>query len=203
MNGCLACDWYPKLIAAAIPTIKSVLVPINSWEEFGTVLESNRHLFPTFIRFCNASPKDVIEPIFTDNTSSIIETFKSSARTFYMMDSPHGACVMFRELVDIDHEVRCFWNGALRAVSGPLYYIDPQLRQLIESSVLDFFAIYEDKIPYKTCAIDLCINDGFPFIVEINSYDKASAELFDWDHDEQILLSSANPVFKYYPEFQF
>jgi hypothetical protein len=222
------CEWYKFLIENDIPTISTTIRKVESWDHFVDLNNQHRDLFPCFIRFCNASPKDcrmcqdknqsVSSDIFSGRdtcifdkpSESIITQFKSSSRTWFMMDANnvHKCHVMYREIVSIDYELRCFWyNQKLIAVSGPNQYVNEQIQTEIKNSVDNFFEIYGDKFKRHSMGnmvIDLCYNDGFPFVIELNEFNSSGWELFNVE-ERQFALSEFNTecVFKFYEEFEW
>ena len=121
------CYWYNEFVKDGIPIINSKIYNTkNNWSNVKNILKKNLKKENQFIRFCNASPKDICMPIFNiNNIEKIVNTFKNSNRTGYMMNNEnHDTHLIIRDLIPIDYEVRCFWhNYKLRAVSGPLFYI--------------------------------------------------------------------------------
>ena len=203
------CSWYPELIEANIPIIKSKILPTdNDYNQLSVILDN--HLSDqNFLRFCNASPKDVCVPIFGKNNSidEIINVFSQSARTHYMFHNMnHNTHLMIRDVTKINYEVRCFWHlNQLRAVSGPLFFVGTTENR-IKDQILQFFDQYGPDLPYTSMTIDLGISDDEVFIIEINSFgidSQASAELFDWELDYDILYHSKTPIFKFYDRFQW
>jgi len=199
-----ACNWYPELASSNIPTIKStILCTDNDYQKMDDLLK--QHLHNTkFIRFCNASPKDITLPMFSKN-DNIIDIFKTSNRTAHMMHSCHKTHLMIRDVINIDYEVRCFWHrDTLRAISGPLCYVTPDVQKHIMHIVDNFFATYGDDIIYDSCTIDLGITANDAYIIEFNSFGCdawASAELFDWIDDFEILHNSQIPFYRFKNEF--
>jgi hypothetical protein len=162
-----------------------------------------------FIRFCNASPKDITQPIFGPNLSPIevINIFKKSNRTCYMFDGNHMTHLIIRPVVNIEYELRCFWHKhKLRAVSGPLFYVNDEMQANIKLIVNQFFIEHGSHICYNSCTIDLGLTNDIPFIIEINSFGLdmlASAELFKWEEDFTILYNSNEPIYKFKKEFEW
>jgi hypothetical protein len=201
------CEWYPKLLKNNIPTINTKIVEIKSWDEFDMTNKSNAELFPCFMRFCNASPKDCCNGIFEKPSKKIIECFKSSSRTWFMLENEetHPCHIMYRDVIYIDYEFRCFWyKGFLTAVSGPSIYVDEDIQQSIIDSVTDFFDLHGANIPFDTVVFDMCYNDGFPFVIECNNFEASGLELFH--PDEKHLIYNDDPdecVYKFKKLYEF
>jgi hypothetical protein len=204
------CHWYPLLVQNNIPVISSTIKCINNdTKQMENILNDNLTDEPDYIRFCNASPKDVINPIFDCYThvGDIVNIFKQSPRTFYMFENNHQTHLILRPIVNITYEVRCFWHQKqLRAVSGPEYYINLKDQKEIELTINDFFKTYGPFISYNSATIDLGIHDGKAFIIELNSFGLdmlAGAHLFDWQQDFNILYNSPQPIYKFKGEFEW
>jgi len=203
------CNWYDELIESNIPIIKSEIFSID------TKLENNMEMILSkilvdkdlkFIRLCNASPKDVSVCIANCETdiNSIINIFKTSHRTNYMLDGDHAHLVV-RPFVKIDYELRCFWhNHKLRAVSGPEYYVNDFDQERIKNMIENFFKKYGSEIVYNSVTIDIGICSDSVFIIEFNSFGPdmlAGAEHFNWNSDFMTIFNSNKVVYKFKNEF--
>lgn len=192
-----ACNWYPKLVAAGIPTIDSKL------GLFGDLKDLLSGPGSSFVRGCCASPKDVCDPIF-DNFQDAHNALVLSERTGSEM------CHVFvREIVQIEVECRCFMHKRnLNAIS--LYvYLDEEEKEIYVNKILDFFEVYGDKLPYNSAVVELATIDGsdFPLVVEFNSFgidQFAGASRFDWEVDKEILYGKMErPVVRMPNEFDW
>ena len=196
------CQWYDELINKNIPTIDSIIMTYDEFNEIDSDDEK-------FIRLCNASPKDIKLPIFNLlDKEDINKTLLTSNRTKYMFNNKyHKPHVVLRDIVNIDYEVRCFWHKyKLRAISGPINYVDVDTQHKIKQLVLQFFDDHGKKIIYNSVTIDIGICKDNVFIIEFNSFGIdmiASAEYFDWFEDFNILYNSIEPIFKFKNEFEF
>jgi hypothetical protein len=192
------CQWHPTLFN--VPMIEASIYNINN---MNNVIEE--HLTHHFVRFCNASPKDICKPIFKKG-DDVLSVFKSSPRTNYMFDLPDHHIIL-RPIVKIDHEVRCFWhNFKLRAVSGPGYYIDNDNQNNIKTLINDFFKNYKDEIVYHSATFDIGIEDDKAFIIEINSFGidmLAGSGHFKWHEDFMILYNAKEPLYRFKGEFDW
>jgi hypothetical protein len=209
------CHWYDELVNADIPVIDAELLCIhNDPVKMKDVLK-NKLKTEKFIRFCNASPKDIVEPIFSKDgvdgiIDDIIDVFKNSNRTNYMFELDvvkHDTHLVLRPVVKIDHEVRCIWhNYKLRAVSGPTYYVDEDIQQLIKHKINLFFKSYGADIMYNSAVIDIGIENDNIFIIEFNSFGSdmlARIAEFDWEDDFMVLYNSKEPVYRFHKEFEW
>ncbi len=203
------CNWYNGLIEFGVPVIKSEIFCIdknleNNFESVLTKILVGNDL--KFLRLCNASPKDISTCIVNCNSdiNEIINIFKTSHRTSYMLDSDHIHLVA-RPHVKIDYELRCFWhNNNLRAVSGPEYYVNDIDQENIKNIIKSFFQTYGEGILHNSATIDIGICDNEAFIIEFNSFGSdmlAGAEHFNWKSDFMTLFNSEEPVFKFKNEF--
>lgn len=205
-----SCYWYPYLILNNVPTIKSIIIETDNLDSIRNEIDDNINEYP-FVRLCNASPKDYHKGCIFQSAIQVVEALENSARTWFMLNTKitkHKICVMMREKVEIDYEVRCFYNNGLRAVSCNYCKDDFVNINEFENIIIDFFEIYGDKMPYEQSTIDLGINKDFDdaFIIEFNSFginSKAGAELFDWREDFHILYHSDIPTFKYKSYFEW
>lgn len=249
------CNWYDELIKEGIPVIPSKIICIhNDTTIMKNILDKELTDEYKFLRFCNASPKDIIEPIFNKNSPDICNVFQTSHRTNYMFNtnlisniplvnntlnntlyipstdtssinsfstcaSLHKTHLVIRPVVHIDHEVRCLWHKhKLRAVSGPLYYVNDVIQNDIKNAVDHFFQTYGSSIPYNSATIDLGINlsanlnnnnlnnNYKTFIVEINSFGSdmlAVSAHFNWKEDFMILYNAKTPVYRFKEEFEW
>jgi len=205
------CNWYNELIDADIPVIESITYCTkNDPKIMEQILEKNlTNEKNKFIRFCNASPKDIVNPIFNnlDKIDNIVNIFQTSNRTNYMFESDHPTHLVVRPVVQIDHEVRCVWhNYKLRAVSGPTYYVDDLVQKHIEHIINNFFQTYGPDIVFNSATIDIGIYADMVFIIEINSFGSdmlARISFFDWGADFMILHNSNKPIYRFKPEFEW
>lgn len=191
------CHWYDELIEANIPVIKSDVYDVTNLDILHDILHEEK-----FIRLCNASPKDISSCLFNGNIDSIIDIFKTSARTSYMLESDHIHLVL-RPVVKMDHELRCFWHKhQLRAVSGPEYYIENT--ESIKNKIILFFDTYGKDIIYNSAVIDIAIHLDNVFIIEFNSFGSdmlAGVGHFKWD--EPLLYHADKPVFRFKSKYQW
>lgn len=203
------CNWYDELIQSEIPVIKSEIFCIdiqaeNNMESILTKILFNEDL--KFIRLCNASPKDIDICVANckSDIKSIINLFKTSHRTNYMLDENHIHLVV-RPYIKIDYELRCFWhNHKLRAVSGPEYYVNDYDQENIKTMIENFFNKYGSEIVYNSVTIDIGICVDSVFIIEFNSFGPdmlAGAEHFNWKSDFMTLFNSSKVVYKFKNEF--
>ncbi len=203
------CNWYDELIESNIPVIKSEIFCIdnnleNNFESVLSKILVGDDL--KFLRLCNASPKDVSSCVVNcnSNVDEIMNIFKTSHRTSYMLETEHIHLVA-RPFVKIDYELRCFWhNNKLRAVSGPEYYVNDVNREIIKTIIKIFFEIHGNNISYNSATIDIGICDNEAFIIELNSFGPdmlAGAEHFNWKSDFMTLFNSQEPVFKFKDEY--
>lgn len=203
------CNWYTELINANIPVIKSDIYCINNNPEtMKQILKDNIIMGENkFIRFCNASPKDIVNPIFEADPNQIVNIFQTSNRTNYMFDSNHQTHVVIRPIVQIDHEVRCFWhNHKLRAISGPEYYINDIQQDRIKNMINNFFELHGEDIAFNSATLDIGIYNDSVFIIEINSFGSdmlAGAGHYNWTTDFMILYNADKPVYKFKSEFEW
>lgn len=198
------CQWYELVKDSNIPTPKSVIQPIQPTQN---TIEFPVDLERFFVRCCNASPKDVCDCVFDifDDETFVLQTINSSTRT--KLDCH----VIFREIVNIKHEFRCFWNDGLRAVCS-FDYIPTENRNDVERNIVRFFELFRD-FPLKSCCIDIAIvkndeNDEKDelLLIEINDFgvgSLASAELYDWEEDYEVLHNSTTVDFRYKKEFEW
>lgn len=204
------CKWYNKLITTNVPVIESKLYHIGNDVNIMVKILSNEFLSDDtkFLRFCNASPKDVVTPIFDNETPihDIVNVFKTSKRTKYMLDDC-CAHLVIRPIVEINHEVRCFWHKyKLRAVSGPDYHVEQNVQKHIEQTITQFFDNYGKTLTYNSAVIDVGMCGSNAFIIEINNFGTdmlTGAGHFDWGSDCMTLYNSETPVFKYKEEFSW
>ena len=190
-----------------IPVIKSTIYKLSNINDM-VILKDVLTNDPQFLRLCNASPKDICQPLFTnqENVDDIINVFKSSSRTFYMFDQNH-CCLVVRPQVQIDYEVRCYWHEyQLRAVCGPGFYIDENIQNNIKLLILQFFTTYNKNITYNSATIDLGIHQNDVFVIEFNSFGSdmlAGLYYFDWQEDFMILYNSKEPVFRFKDKYSW
>ena len=205
------CNWYNELLKANIPVIKSKCFCINNDINVmkNILLEELTDKYK-FIRFCNASPKDIISPIFNmfDEPDDIINIFTSSHRTNYMFDNiQHLTHIVIRPVIKIDHEVRCVWHDyILRAVSGPSYYINEDDKLIIKLLVDKFFQQHGCNIVFNSAIIDIGITQDDVYIIEINSFGVDMLSIighFDWENDFMVLYNSDTPVYRFKQEFEW
>lgn len=204
-----ACNWYDELIDESIPTIKSNLFCIdNDYNVMKNILDSNL-IGKKFLKFCNACPKDIYPlPIFENkDTNEIINIFKKSNRTNFMIDSTHKTHLMIRDVVNIKYEVRCFWHKfKLRAISGPDFFVNLEQQEYIKKMITIFFEKYGQYISYNSATIDIGLFEDDVFVIEINSYGidgQAGAELFKWKEDFNILYNATEPIYRFMSEFHW
>lgn len=199
-----ACKWYPYLIKNNIPTINSNLISTTMLDLREDLSDNWKEGDKKFIRTCGSSPKDMIDvPIFA-NPKRAADSLMRSARTLNIMHnySHLGKTHLFiRDVATIDYECRCFIHDhKLRAVSV-YQYIELDKRSEFEEYILDFMQLYEDKLPYNSCIMELGLEEGgFPFVVEFNSFGIdgfADASLFDWNKEYPILYYSEKVEFRY------
>lgn len=203
-----ACKWYDYFVKYNIPTINSVLIKGKTFEDISDDIEYKLFDYQ-FVRLCNASPKDYTKNCIFDDLESIKTALENSNRTFWMLPphNNHGVHVLMRKVINIDIEMRCFFSEKLRAVSCN-YYLKETERTILQDLVVGFFNKYSSILPYNQVCIDLGINNNMTniFIIECNSFGinmNASAELFDWNEDYNLLYFSDTPVFKYKNEFEW
>lgn len=197
-----ACRWYPHLVANGIPTIPSNLINTTMLDLREDLLDNWKDR--QFVRLCGGSPKDLVEVPIYNNPGKAANDLMRSQRTLNLMHnySHNGKCHLFiRDIVDIDYECRCFVHQhKLRAVSV-YQYIEPPKRPDYEQQILEFAELYQAKLPYNSCVMELGLYDGeFPFVIEFNSFGIdgfADASLFDWDREYPILYHSQKPEFRY------
>lgn len=192
------CNWYQDLVDSKIPVIAADLVPIDD------IKLKNK----SFLRFCNASPKDISDCIFDehDSTNKIINVFKMSNRTNYMFDNNHTHMVI-RPITKIGIEVRCVWHKyKLRAVSCPTYFEESE-QEHIKYIIINFFNIHGKNIVFNSAIFDLNIGyDDVATIIEINSFGVdmlAKIAYFDWEEDFSILYNATQPIFKFKSIFEW
>ncbi len=200
-----ACQWYPKLVDANIPTIPSQLLRSTFYdirEDLKTLWNHSDPLGTSkFVRLCGGSPKDGHETCIFINSNRATDAIMSSQRTLSLLSEYH-AHLMVRQVMTINQECRCFiHNHQLRAVS--IYHfcpLDHEVRAELEYRILDFFDIYGFLLPYHSCVMELGLNDDQVFVIEFNSFGVdlfAGASLFDWDKDMVLLHHSETPIFRY------
>ena len=204
------CNWYDELVEANIPVIEAEISCIhNDPQMMDQILKQKLTEDKIFIRFCNASPKDIIDPFF-NSTSDVVSIFKSSNRTNYMFDNAyhhlHETHLVLRPIVKMDYEVRCIWhNRKLRAVSCPTF-IDT-LTQLDITNVIDvFFQTHGENIIFNSVVIDLGITDMNAFIIELNSFGSdmlAKIAYFDWEEDFNVLYNASTVIYRFKKEFEW
>lgn len=201
------CNWYDELTEDDIPVIHSDLYCIqNDPQIMQLILESKLAGENKFIRFCNASPKDILDPIFK-TADTVVDVFQQSARTNYMFDGDHQTHLVIRPYIKIDHEVRCVWHKhQLRAVSGPSYYIGESIQTHIKNLIGIFFQKYGPDIIFNSAIIDIGICLDGVYVIEINSFGSdmlARIAYFDWEGDFMILYNSDECVYRFKPEFEW
>lgn len=205
------CNWYTELIDENVPVIKSKIIPMKAAEgSLNTEISLETETSSIFVRLCNASPKDIINPIFHhESFEYILDILKESSRTGYMFDLKLKDCphLVIREVASISYEMRCFWyKNKLRAVSGPLEYVNISTQNKLTTKVNKFFENYADCIFYNSATIDLGIVNNDVVIIEINSFGSdmlASGQLFTWSNDFTILYNSKTPVYRFKKEFEW
>lgn len=197
-----ACRWYPLLIEAKIPTIKSVLLrssPLDLREDLSDYFQA--HPDKWFVRLCGASPKDVDWTCIFDNSNDTADTLMRSHRTLNIMQTYDHCHLFLREVVDLLNECRCIVHQRkVRAIS---VYNQTKKQAELEASVIKFFDTYSQDLPYNSCVLELGWEDNYtkPFIIEINSFGTdgwAGASLFDWHAEKWLLYHAEKPVFRYY-----
>ena len=115
---------------------------------------------------------------------------------------------MVRDVINIIVECRCFIHlRKLRAVSIYCYLEKDELHEFKEM-ILEFFDLYEDKLPYNSTVMEICTSKeyDFPTVVEFNSFgvdQYSGASLFDWDKDRNVLYHATEPVFRMPEEFEW
>jgi len=213
-----ACNWYPRLIEQAIPTISSKLIRTSMLDLREDLrdhftgeaqlsmndLEAEGLAPRWFVRLCGSSPKDMIDVPIYSNPDKACDDLMRSQRTLKIMTNyshDNKFHLFLRDVVDIDYECRCFIHEhRLRAVSV-YQFITPEQRKEFEVMILDFMEEYQDRLPYNSCVMELGMEEGgFPFVVEFNSFGIdgfADASLFDWDRECSILYHSTAPEFRY------
>lgn len=203
------CRWYDELIHSKVPVIKSKIYNVgNDKTVMRDILIKELEPTPKFFRFCNASPKDIVTPIFNDKSDvlKIMKVFETSPRTNYMLDDCCAHLVV-KPVAEINYEIRCFWHKyKLRAVSGPHEFLEDDEKEHIKKLVLQFFKHYEKDIPYNSATIDIGIFENKVFIIELNSFGidmMAGSGHFRWDEDFMILYNSENPVFRFHEKFKW
>lgn len=194
-----ACVWYPKLINEKIPVIDSVLVSLQDLQQAMIDYPDYK-----FVRTCGSSPKDLGDCIY-NTYEAAHKALMQSRRTLDIFSQAHYH-ILLREVVKIEVECRCFVHQRkLRAVSIYCYLNNEEL-EMFKESLVEFFELYGDKLPYNSAVVEVCKVDDFPMIVEFNSFgvdQYSGASLFDWDEDKEILYNSTEPVFRMPGEFEW
>lgn len=193
-----ACHWYPSLQRSNIPVLESKLVHFDNLRED---LPNLMKEYPdySFIRACGNSSKDLGVPIFFDPRKAA-SALMDSMRTLRVFQEGHKHLLM-RKVVEIEIECRCFIHKRkLRAVSLYCHLEKEKLREFQEKCI-DFFDRYASDLPYSSAVVEICRekDDERLQIVEFNSFGMdmyASADLFDWEKDREILYGAEEPDFR-------
>ena len=148
------CHWYYDLVNAKIPVIPSNIVSTYD------LIHDLKLTHTSFLRCCNASPKDISTCIFDEHDSidKIMNILKSSNRTNYILDSHNH--IVIRPVVVIGIEVRCIWHKyKLRAVSCPTF-LEQDQQENVKAIVVHFYNTYGKDIMINSAIFDLNIVDN-------------------------------------------
>jgi hypothetical protein len=196
-----ACRWYPQLVEAGIPTIKSFIIS-SSIHDLRADLIDNFSLDYSFVRLCGCSPKDVDFTCIFNSGKAAADALIRSQRTLNIIQNYHHCHLFLRQPIDLLNECRCIVHQ--RAISVYQYVDSNEERKQLESSSIDFFEKYGKDLPYNSAVIELgwSISTGYhnPFIIEINSFGItgwAGASLFDWNSEMMLLYHTCKPIFRY------
>jgi hypothetical protein len=158
------------------PTVSSTILP--DWDHIKDFIEQNIQTHP-FVKTCEFSPKDVVDPPVFTCTEDAIRALKNSLRTKHMVGARHIIMKARRNYVT---QARCFWaSDQLRVVCG----------NMAHELVLRFFDTYKWDIPYHYCCVELGQLRGTDDVevIELNSFSvRCDPAPLSWSQDWYVLF---------------
>lgn len=152
---------------------------LNTWKDVEEFVSTHIKDYP-FVKTCEFSPKDWIDPPVFQSVENAMIALKNSNRTVL------GRHIVMKKERKYISQARCFWaQDKLRVVCGNMNH----------DLVLEFFKRFEYDIPFHYCCVELgeyeCSQNSNSTVemIEINTFSElCDPTPLDWSQDWNTLF---------------